>query len=62
MTRMRFDPFRNFERLTEQVFGGNRVLRTLPMEAHRRGDKFFVYLDLPGVATDDVDVTVSATW
>jgi hypothetical protein len=27
-----------------------------------RGDKFFVYLDLPGVATDDVDVTVSATW
>ena len=30
----------------------------MPMEALRRGDEFAVYLDLPGVNPDDVDVTV----
>lgn len=53
---MRFDPFRELERLTEQVSG--RVPRAMPMEAFRRGDEFLVALDLPGVDPDDVDVTV----
>jgi HSP20 family protein len=48
MAVMRFDPFRDFDRLTEQIFGGVRGMRVLPMEAYRRGDQFFVHLDLPG--------------
>jgi hypothetical protein len=33
MTLMRFDPFRELDRFTEQVLTGNRVSRTMPMEA-----------------------------
>jgi len=54
---MRFDPFRDFDRLTEQLFGG-KTTRSMPMEAYRRGDRFFVHLDVPGVVPDDVELTV----
>ncbi|MFC0432528.1 Hsp20/alpha crystallin family protein [Kutzneria buriramensis] len=56
MTLMRFDPFRDLDRLTEQAFG--RGARAMPMEAFRRGDEFVVALDVPGVDPADVDVTV----
>ncbi|MET0188381.1 MAG: Hsp20/alpha crystallin family protein [Pseudonocardia sediminis] len=58
MALMRFDPFRDFDRFTEQAFGPTRVPRTMPMEAFRRGDVFSILLDLPGVDVDDVDLTV----
>lgn len=59
MTLMRFDPFREFDRLAETMLaGGPRAARTMPMEALRRGDEFLVFLDLPGVRRDDVDLTV----
>lgn len=58
MTLMRFDPFRELDRWTEQAMSGTRTMRTMPMEALRRGDRFLVALDLPGVARDDIDVTV----
>ncbi|WP_410479337.1 Hsp20/alpha crystallin family protein [Pseudonocardia sp. H11422] len=59
MTLMRFDPFRELDRLAEQAFSvGTRAVRSMPMEALRRGDQFLVFLDLPGVSPDDVDVTV----
>ncbi|MEW2505979.1 Hsp20/alpha crystallin family protein [Amycolatopsis sp. CA-161197] len=58
MTLMRFDPFRDLERLTEQAVVGARGPRAMPIEAFRRGDQFVVALDLPGVNPDDVDVTV----
>jgi HSP20 family protein len=58
MALMRFDPFREIDRITEQVMGASRMPRTMPMEAFRRGEEFFVYIDLPGVNDDDVDVTV----
>lgn len=58
MTLMRFDPFRELDRLAEQVMAGGRVLRTMPMEAFRRGDQFFVNIDLPGVDRKQVDLTV----
>ncbi|MGH3897963.1 MAG: Hsp20/alpha crystallin family protein [Pseudonocardiaceae bacterium] len=57
MTLMRFDPFRELDRLSEQVMGG-RGPRTMPMEAWRRKDEFCVYVDLPGVDRDDVELTV----
>jgi HSP20 family protein len=69
MAVMRFDPFRDFDRLTEQFFGGARGMRTIPMEAYRRGDQFFIHLDLPGINPDDVDlplernvISIRAEW
>jgi HSP20 family protein len=58
MTLMRFDPFRELDRLTEQTLAAGRGPRAMPMEAFRRGDQFIVALDLPGVPPEDVDVTV----
>jgi HSP20 family protein len=59
MTLMRFDPFRELDRLAEQAFAvGATAARSMPMEALRRGEEFLVFLDLPGVQRDDVDVTV----
>jgi HSP20 family protein len=56
---MRFDPFRELDRLAEQTLAaGSRAVRSMPMEALRRGDEFIVHLDLPGVESDDVDLTV----
>ncbi len=57
-TLMRFDPFRELDRLSEQVIAGARAPRTLPMTACRRGDEMLVWLDVPGVDPADVDVTV----
>jgi hypothetical protein len=34
---MRFDPFRELDRLADQAVAGARTARTLPMEAVRRG-------------------------
>jgi HSP20 family protein len=56
MTLMRFDPFRELDRLTERVLPGG--VRAMPTEAFRRGDQFFVLLDVPGVDPNDVNVTV----
>jgi len=59
VTLMRFDPFRELDRLAEQTLSvGARALRSMPMEALRRGDEFIVHLDVPGVAIDDIDLTV----
>jgi HSP20 family protein len=59
MSVMRFDPFRDAERLAEQMFGGARSAgpRSAPMDAYRRGDRFFVHLDLPGVQGDSIELT-----
>jgi HSP20 family protein len=59
VTLMRFDPFRDFDRMMEQNFSGAaRTPRSMPMTALRRGDVFLVDLDLPGVDRNDVELTV----
>jgi HSP20 family protein len=56
---MRFDPFRELDRLTEQLTGTTASgTRSFPLDAYRRGDRFFVHFDLPGVDPDSIDVTV----
>ena len=56
---MRFDPFRELDRLSEQATGGNRQWpAVLPMDAYRRGDHFVVHLDLPGTDPNSVELTV----
>jgi HSP20 family protein len=58
MTLMRFDPFRELDRLADQTLSGARSTQTLPMEALRRGDQFIVAIDVPGSDPNDIDVTV----
>ncbi len=56
---MRFDPFRDIDRLTEQLTGaGAQGARSFPLDAYRRGDAFLVHFDLPGVDPASIDVTV----
>jgi HSP20 family protein len=58
---MRTDPFRELDRLTQQVFGNDGTLArpsVMPMDAWREGDTFHVEFDLPGVAVDSIDLDV----
>jgi|SRR6476661_1765697 HSP20 family protein len=58
---MRTDPFRDLDRLTQQVFGPNGTLArpsVMPMDAWRDGDTFHVEFDLPGVSRDSIDIDV----
>ena len=55
---MRTDPFRDLDRLTEQVFGTVSRPTTMPMEAWRQDGEFVVEFDLPGVEPDSIDVDV----
>ena len=55
---MRTDPFRELDRLTEQVFGTTTRPAVMPMDAWRHGDEFIVEFDLPGVKAQDVDLDV----
>jgi HSP20 family protein len=58
MALMRFDPFRELDRFAEQALASARTARTLPMEALRRADQFIVALDVPGMKSSDIDVTI----
>jgi HSP20 family protein len=57
---MRSDPFREFDRLTQQVFGAGTTSRPaiMPMDAWREGEAFVIELDLPGVRPDTLDIDV----
>src|SRR6266545_11417 len=55
---MRFDPFRDFDRLAQQAFGGVVQVRSIPMDAYRRGDAVFLHFDLPGIDPNTIDLTV----
>ncbi|MGM0930055.1 MAG: Hsp20/alpha crystallin family protein [Actinomycetota bacterium] len=55
---MRTDPFRDLDRLTQQVFGNQVRPVAMPMDAWREGDQFVVELDLPGVDPSTIDLDV----
>lgn len=55
---MRTDPFRELDRLTQQMFGTTSRPAAMPMDAYREGDSFFIKLDLPGVQPGTIDLTV----
>jgi HSP20 family protein len=55
---MRFDPFRDLDRLAEQAAAGAGQVRSIPMDAYRRGESVFVHLDLPGIDADSIQLTV----
>jgi HSP20 family protein len=55
---MRTDPFRDLDRLSQQVFGTVARPTAVPMDAYRKGTDFYVHFDLPGVNPDTIDLTV----
>ena len=55
---MRTDPFRDLDRLTQQVFGTAARPAAVPIDAYREGDEFIVALDVPGVDADSINLTV----
>jgi HSP20 family protein len=54
------DPFRDFDRLAQQLLGAGTTSRpaVMPMDAWRQGDTFVVEFDLPGVRPETLDVDV----
>ena len=52
------DPFRDFDRLTQQIFGTTNRPAVMPMDAWREGDRFVIEFDLPGVTRDSIDLDV----
>jgi HSP20 family protein len=54
---LRFDPFRDIDRLANEILGAPRVPQPMPMDCYRHGDTFFLHFDLPGIDTDTLDVT-----
>lgn len=61
---IRTDPFRELDRLTQQLFGIDDSVGTaarpamMPMDAWRDGDNVHVELELPGVDPDAIDVDI----
>ena len=52
------DPFRDLDRLTQQVFGTTNRPAVMPMDAWREGDEFVIEFDLPGVAAESIELDV----
>lgn len=53
---LRFDPFRDIDRVTEQMSRQARSM--LAMDAVRDENEVIIYIDVPGVGADDIDVSV----
>jgi HSP20 family protein len=55
---MRTDPYRELDRLSQQVFGTAAHPAAMPMDAYRKGENFYLKLDLPGFDADSIELTV----
>jgi HSP20 family protein len=55
---MRTDPFRDLDRVAQQVLGTPARPAAMAMDAFRSGDEFVVQFDLPGVDADSIELTV----
>lgn len=62
---LRFDPFREFDRLAEQMFataaGGVGVPRAMPMDVYRSGDHYVLHCDLAGIDPGSLDINVEGS-
>jgi HSP20 family protein len=61
MALVRSDPFRDVDRLFQQLWSaqqsGQRPM-AMPMDAYRKDDSFLLALDLPGVKPESIDLSV----
>ncbi len=55
---MRTDPFRDLDRLSQQVLGTPARPAAMPIDAYRSGEAFVVHFDLPGIDASSIDLTV----
>jgi HSP20 family protein len=55
---MRFDPFRELDRLTNAATATRQSPAMIAMDAYRQGDRFVVHFDLPGVKSDTIELSV----
>lgn len=55
---MRSDPFRDLDRLAQQMLGTAARPAAVPIDAWREGEEFVIELDLPGVDPASVDIDV----
>jgi HSP20 family protein len=55
---MRTDPFRDLDRLTQQVFGTAARPALMSMDAWQENDRFIVEFDLPGIDASSIDLDV----
>ena len=58
MVLMRTDPFRELDRLSQQLLGTSARPTLMPMDAWREEDAFVIEFDLPGVEADSIDLDV----
>ena len=56
---LRFDPWRDFDRLSRQMWDDSLAGRQAPMDLYRSGDHYVLHLDLPGVDPASVDLSVT---
>jgi HSP20 family protein len=61
MALVRSDPFRDVDRLFQQLWSaqqsGPRSM-AMPMDAYRKDDSFMLQLDLPGVTPESIELSV----
>jgi HSP20 family protein len=58
---IRTDPFREFDRLTQQLLGATGTKAhpaPMPMDAYRDGDTFFLHFDVPGMDPGSLGLNV----
>jgi HSP20 family protein len=59
MALVRFEPFREIDRLFQSAYGASGLRpMAMPMDARRVGDRFLIELDLPGVDVERIEVSV----
>ncbi|MBP0932391.1 MULTISPECIES: Hsp20/alpha crystallin family protein [Streptomyces] len=58
---MRTDPFREMDRIVQQLSGTSGTWSkpsVMPMDAYREGDDYVIAFDLPGVTPEAIDIDV----
>src|ERR1700761_8719581 len=60
MTIVRYEPWSLVDRLTRQ-FETSRTVSFIPsVDVHEEADRYIVRADLPGVSSDDIEITADA--
>lgn len=55
---MKFDPFRELDRMAGALLDPRQRLRLMPIDLYREGDHYIMNADLPGIDPGSVDVDV----
>lgn len=55
---MKFDPFRELDRVAGALLDTRQGLRLMPIDLYREGDHYILSADLPGIDPGSVDIDV----